>query len=470
MDHFDVESKEGTPESPRSTKRDPLAHLFDPLKVPTVIDVVGIGIRAPQRTAPAEALALDMELGKSQSPGSSVVSSFDMSSLTHTDFRGEDAGSFGLNHRLGSATTNTKLLAMERAHLLDLSLTMEREDDSGTQFPIYSFTMFTSAASLLIFLPLLWVPREVQRATFVDSPLLNAMASVEFYNAVYFLIGSCSCLAFESVMSIILFYFYQKSIEESNSFSPSRRSVLLGPRVILTMCLVSFSTICIVMVPYLFVLGYREEKILVDEVGNFICMTTWQYEMAETVAICYTLSNLKLSNHFGVCGVSDKVLIESTLIASWTLNLVSRVMSTDSNLGGSSMLPAVLPSVGALLGYFLALVVYIYFFLRDGLDKKSGKEKYRATANFLILGVTVIYMANKFMLRSALSYHLADTTISVLVSRTFILNILIVPMSFLLPARVMQVDHFFVRNALTTLTTNLQKLQEKDKEALNGED
>jgi hypothetical protein len=199
-------------------------------------------------------------------------------------------------------------------------------------------------------------------------------------------------------------------------------------------------------------------------------MTTWQYEMAETVAICYTLSNLKLSNHFGVCGVSDKVLIESTLIASWTLNLVSRVMSTDSNLGGAAMFPAVLPAVGALLGYFLALVVYIYFFVRDGLDKKSGKEKYRATANFLVLGVTVIYMANKFMLRSALSYHLADTTISVLVSRTFILNILIVPMSFLLPARVMQVDHFFVRNALTTLTTNLQKLQEKDKEAQNGED
>lgn len=470
MDDLDVESKEGGPEPPRSPKRELLSHLFDPLKVPTVINVVDIRASSPRTTTPSDALAgalaRDMELGEARSAGSSVVSSFDMSSLTHTDFRG-DLDAFGLNHRLGSAT-NTKLLAMERAHLLDLSLAMEREEDSGSQFPIYSFTLITIASSFLIFLPLLWVPRDVQRATFLDSPLSTAMDSIEFYNAVYFLIGSCSCLAFESVMSIILFYFYQKSIQDRNRASPARSSVLLGPRVIVTMCLVSFSTICIVVVPYLFVLRYRGAT-LVDE-ATFVSMTTWQYEMAETVAICYTLSNIKLSNHFGVCGFSDKVLIESTLIASWILNLVSRVLCTDSNLGGIPMFPAVLPSVGAALGYFLALFGYIYLVLRDGLVKKTGKEKYRATANFLVLGVTVIYMAYKFMWRESLDYQMADTTTPVLVSRTFVLNILIVPMSFLLPARVMQVDHFFVRNALATLTTNLQKLQEKDKEAQSAED
>jgi len=180
MSSFELVGRESSFDGSSSCK---LGAIFAPLEVPQIIKLSNFG------------------------PGvygdRSSVSSFDMSSLTRGDDEVDDAGS--LNKRLSRHPVD-QLEAFERARELALNIASEEAAENENQHGQSNIFIFWSCfLFFLSFLPLFCVAggSVQEKASFDNSPLINALETEAYRQSLFFSTGCCAPMVLQFVAQLI---------------------------------------------------------------------------------------------------------------------------------------------------------------------------------------------------------------------------------------------------------------------------
>jgi len=390
---------------------------------------------------------------------SSSLSSFDLSSLTLTEH--ESSG-------VGGRQIWAKQEAFQRARDLALSLTSTLGDDKAElerKARVRDFFLLSFTASFILFSPLAVVSEATQAAAFQNSSLSTAMKSDKWLFSMYFLIGACAATTFESISSVILFYIYERMMRSGagqGELMPHKKFGIHNHNI-WSVVLITVVLLLTVMVPYLIMLSYIQNGSVSLLEPKYVALSFWQYQVLETLAVCY----LKMRQSNGlprdIEGLNSALLnLDRSLSMAWVLNLAARCCEVYSNIADYSLVnAATVMHILSIAFYVVYIGMYSWMFFPRWVSI-SYKVKYNFLACLVVALFVLFYMGTKyFLLFRTESLKLADLGEQGLCSRTFILSILVIPISVLLPARFMFLDHILVRTTVKKISDGLVGDEEK---------
>jgi hypothetical protein len=398
-----------------------LQELFAPLSVPA-------NVQAPSR--------------------SSSLSSFDLSTLT-----AEKSGVSRLDRRLAR-----KAEAYERARELAISLSDERDEAKEERKRFGNcFAILSVMLSFLNLVPLGVVPMEVQEAMFVGSKLSVSLKSEMFRCSCYFLIGACCPMWLELLISTSLFLLDEggmKGEDKRDGHKATSLSTSMGDIVS------SWTVLTAVMVPYFVILSWSSsshtEAHAYTHEAMYCAISYWQYSVVESIAVSYAIRHLEL--HY-INTTRWKQLI-MMFCSAWGTNLAGRVFESFSNAGGASYFKVIV-GLHAVAGFLYVLLMGLYLLTVvggwGGWSRMGLTERYDFLSVCTVALFALIFMSTKWAIQGSYSenFDLSELDVRTLTFKTYALFVLVCPIGFFFPARLLQINHIIARNSLRVLSKGL---------------
>lgn len=348
-----------------------------------------------------------------------------------------------------------KAEAYERARELAISLRDEMDEakDERRRFA-FRFAILSVILSFLNLIPLGIVPLRDQEAQFVGSNLSVAMTSELFRCSCYFLIGACCPMWLELLVSTLLFHLdegggYGEVKEKGHkvtSLSTSRGDILS-----------SWAVLTVVMVPYFFILSWSSSTTKTStQEASYCAISYWQYSTIEFIAVSYAIRHLEQHT---INRTRWRQLIV-LFCSARGINLAGRVSESFTSTGGASTFKL---SVGlhATAGFLYVLLISLYLITVVG--GWGGWSRMRLTERYDFLSVctvtlfALLFMSTKWAVQGSyyVSYDLSEMDERSLTFKTYALFVLICPIGFFFPARLLQINHIIAKNSLRVLSKGL---------------
>jgi hypothetical protein len=146
--------------------------------------------------------------------------------------------------------------------------------------------------------------------------------------------------------------------------------------------------------------------------------------------------------------------------SAWGTNLAGRVLESFSNAGGASYFELIV-GLHAAAGFLYVLLISLYLLTVvggwGGWSRMGLIERYDFLSVCTVTLFALLFMSTKWAIQGSYSedFDLSALDVRTLTFKTYALFVLVSPIGFFFPARLLQINHIIARNSLRVLSKGL---------------